>query len=39
MNSNYSKNTVELPADKDIKNIIEIPDYEVLVMACQPQIA
>ena len=33
MNYNYAKNIVELKEDVEIKNIKEIPNYEMLLMA------
>lgn len=36
MNNNYQKNIVELTEDKEINNIKDIPNYEILLMASQP---
>ena len=36
MNSSYQKNMVELKEDIEVKNIKDIPGYEILVMANQP---
>lgn len=33
MNHNYSKNIVELKEDIEVKNIKDIPNYEILIMA------
>ena len=37
--NNYSKNVVEVKEDIEIKNIKEIPNYEVLIMANQTMVA
>lgn len=35
MNNNYSKNIIELKEDIEVKNIKDIPNYEILIMANQ----
>lgn len=35
MNNNYSKNIVELKEDIEVKNIRDIPNFEILIMANQ----
>ena len=39
MNNNYQKNIVEMKEDVDITNIKQIPNYQILLMASQPQSA
>lgn len=33
MHNNYSRNIVEMKEDKEITNITQIPNYQVLLMA------